>query len=604
MLSTSVDFTNKIDEDTRTIKALVVMHFRTDEAVVKQATASSQYSDSTPPSQACNGRINPTEYIGTGYAPTEMHTPQYGWQGAQEADAEGLLPNQEWLMIEYTKPQLHKNFMFIAQPGMFPVDFVVEARVDGQWVEIESVIGNADYYWGVNTEEGYYADAVRITVSRVTSGNVVIQEFGSINKIIYEDDDVSSISILEEVCDGNHNPIGNVTSNECTITLNNFGSWLSTGNLDSPFKGLLNPKVPFDVYMGVEVDDYVVEYVPMGKFKSTDWTTQTSSLSTTVVGYDKLQEIMAMPIPMIPVVEDISMIDLIQLLFTAIGLKNSEYTIDANVSVLMRMGWLPGPTVGDALAAITTAGLCTISIDRLDRIAVRSNFQNNDDVVTSMTHSNQLVSVDNPQKFTETYSSIKVDYSIPSVGDATEILNITELTIPTGGIVLDNLQFNNGPVYNVTAVKLIGSKFAYVEDIQCGAYSAKLTISNTGSPETVNLVMTGTTVSLTTSSYTEVNAAAVANWGEDLFTIESPLIQYLQSAQKYAKSLLPMLSDPTAYFTAELRGNPSVEPMDIISIDSPTDGVNQSNVVPIRLTFEYDGAISGTLNGRKPLILS
>jgi hypothetical protein len=603
MLSTSAGFKPKINAAQRTIKALVVMHFRSDVVVVKAATASSQLNADTSPDQACNGRVGPATYAGTGNVPAAMQEAQVGWWSAALAE-EGVLPQEEMLTVEYTETISIQNIWWLSQIGLFPTAFVVEARISGDWIEIYNATTHGTPRWGICLDTPLQGDALRIRISKVKGGQLMLQEFGVIDSVFFEDDDIVDFSVLEEVSDSNYNPMGNVTSNECSLSLSDLGGWLVTGSIQSPFKSLLKPKVPFDVYVGVEITPDVVEFVPLGKFKSGDWKGNASSLSVSLSGYDRLQEICNIPMPVVPVVGNTTISSLLRTLFTSLEMDPSEYTIDPSITLPVRLGWLVGPTVGDALRSITIAGLCNISMDRTDRIAVRSNFQNSDAVVAILTDDDQILSVENPQRLLDTHSAVKVNYSLPSVGDKTEILKIADLVIPVGGITLERLAFKSAPVGEVTVVKLLGAKTSTLTDFHYGAYSATLVIANTGTEETVTVVLEGTPITTTVSSYTEKDQPAIDSWGESVVSIESPLIQYLPSAQIYARSVLKMVQDPTAYFDVEFRGDPTIELMDVIRIQSTSDNVNDEKIVPIRIKIDYSGTISATINGRKPIILS
>jgi hypothetical protein len=364
--------------------------------------------------------------------------------------------------------------------------------------------------------------------------------------------------------------------------------------------------------------------VPLGVFRTTDWSSPSSNLEATVTCEDLLYYIGQENVPMLHVVQGTTIGGLFELLFQALGLTSDQYNIDPSLTQPVAIGWIPddsyqaintvstssttnmatGATITtpvlDALQALAIAGCVWVTCDRYGVIQVQSIFTPGDPV-TTWADNTMINQADNPQKFMDIYSQVVVNYNIPYIQASESLLEIQNQIIPTGTTVLSNLCFTDGPVVNLDSVYLSGAVNSRITAISWGAWTLTLTVENTGAQETVTVEAVGEAVGLITSTVTVQDDAAVASIGVKTLTVSCPLIQDQATAQEYAQTLLNFCKDPTVKFTLTIRGDPAVEVRDIVQLVDNVDKIGTVNVVPTRIQLDYDGALSGQVDARKPV---
>jgi antitoxin component of MazEF toxin-antitoxin module len=450
------------------------------------------------------------------------------------------------------------------------------------------------------------SDAYRTAVNADERSHVarVLVYFDGDNNppVVFEDEGITKISLLEEAHAESGNPLGAVSSNELTLGFDNSARIFTPTNQDSPYFGKLKPNVLIRAYLGLETSAGVFEYVPLGVFRTGDWSAPSGSVEATVTCYDRLYELGEKDVPMLPVRRNTTIYKMFEALFKALGLDSGDdYEIDISLNQRIVLGWLPKGKVREALQVLAVAGNCNIISNRYGQIAVRSNFTSGEPV-TILTDNDQIITAENPQRYLDTYSVVKVAYKLPYLKKSASLLKIESLTVPQGGITLQEIEFTSGPVAVVDQVRLIGARNARVGDIQFGAWSITIQITNTGPDETVTLDVTGRTVDMINSAYAAEDAPSIAAFGRKELSIDNVLIQSLSVAKEYATSLLFYVKDPAVKFSLNIRGDPSLEVGDIINLQDTTDKIGTINAVPIRFTLDYDGALSAQAEARKPIV--
>ena len=516
----------------------------------------------------------------------------------------------EELIVDYGRTIRTRNLLLTTSFTSIISDFKIEAYDPntGAWTLVEDVVGNNSYEWA-----RYYPNALRLqklklTVKRMKSpsSRIVVLYFGAVAQLIFEGDDVVDFSILEEMRAEGSAPLGSVTANECSVTFKNDYRWFTPQNKQSPLHGLLKPKTLFEPYLGVEVSPNTFEMVPMGKFRSTDWNAPSTSVDASITGYDRLYEIGDLEVPLLPVLRNVKIKDLFEILFQAIGLQPDEYDIDPTLVQSVQIGWIPEGKVFDALRVMTEAGNCSVTTDRLSRILVRNNFQYIGQPVARFTDDDHIFEIDNPQRILDTYTHVKVDYKLPSLKPVQEILVVDDLEIQPGSTTLRNLKFREAPVALVTTVQLLNNTSCKITHFEYGAWGMNITINNTSSDtEIVKMIVYGRPIELASSAQTAVNYEILASGvKERIYSIDNPLIQNPNVAKIYSAAILDYLSDPLANFSMQTRGNPALELRDIIEVESITDKIPLSRVSIMRSSVRFDGGLSIDIDAKKPIVPS
>jgi hypothetical protein len=116
----------------------------------------------------------------------------------------------------------------------------------------------------------------------------VIEFFTSVQET-YEGRDLFQIHLLEErEVDNNSLPFGTISAAEIDVQLNNIEGRFDPGNMNSPLYGLVKPGRRIRPYLGAELPDGSIEWIPLGVFWSGDWRTPEADVYAETSGRDRL----------------------------------------------------------------------------------------------------------------------------------------------------------------------------------------------------------------------------------------------------------------------------------------------------------------------------
>lgn len=200
---------------------------------------------------------------------------QMGWWGRQIAGVGGAFSAPyPTLTVSFSKrPVFGLKVVGDNMRQEYPVDF--EIRIyDGQiLMHTETVTGNASVKWQSETIVNSATKMVLEIHKWSHEGRQAkIVEFFTSVQVLYFDDDIGFVGILEErdISTGSL-PIGNITANEADIKLNNIDDRYTAGNESSPFSPLVRPNRKIRIWLGLKLPDGIIEYLPMGTFWTGDW---------------------------------------------------------------------------------------------------------------------------------------------------------------------------------------------------------------------------------------------------------------------------------------------------------------------------------------------
>lgn len=603
MLPVSQLFKQKINSDQRTLKAVLEIVFN-DNSALLQATvsASSYYDNTTKPEQACNGRIRPSDYSALIGLPSYLSYPHKGWWSAGRSDANCNI--NETLTITYPQQVYVRTVWFVAERGYFPTDFSIDLLINSSWQTILTVTDNNSHVWIKHLDSALWASGIRIRISKIATPNntVKIYQFGVPYRVCLDDDDLEDMQILEEATSQSGVPLGNVTSNELNVSIRNDHRWLTPSNEDSPFKYDLKPGVRLYPYIGLELLPNQFEFVPMGKFISSDWTMPEQSVFASITGYDMLYELAQQPTPKVPVVTNTTIKGLLETIFFAYGLSPSDFVIDDTLTQPIQMGWLPRGNLFDALGTISEAGNCAITTDRYNRIIVKSNFQE-PEPIAEITSDKDVFELTNPHSYMSVYSGVKVGYKMPVASEIKQVLSATGLEVQAGVTTLKNIPFSQGPVIRLEYYRIKQNSNIKILSIVNDAWTCDIVVQNlSSSPKKIDIEAYGLTVETLDVEFTLTDSKAANMIGKRIYEVNNPLIQSDNVAKLYARSLLEYLKQPDATFKGKIRGNPALELFDIVKADNVAANMNNIIICPTRFEYRYDGSLEVTIEGRKPVI--
>ena len=171
---------------------------------------------------------------------------QFGWWGAQFADQDGYFaqPYPTLTVQHMPRPIRSLKVMGDSARGEYPVDFEIRLYgPDDTLLKTETVTGNDQVSWS-KTLEPQVLDVAKqeliITQWSLPGTCVKIVEFFTSIREIYETGDLMSVRLLEERESSQGSlPVGNISSNEVTLALNNESKEFDVDNEQSPLKNLL-----------------------------------------------------------------------------------------------------------------------------------------------------------------------------------------------------------------------------------------------------------------------------------------------------------------------------------------------------------------------------
>lgn len=186
---------------------------------------------------------------------------QMGWWGAQFAGAGGLFvtPYPALTVTHLPRPIRQLKVVGDTAREEYPVDFNIRLYgPDDTLLKTETVTGNTQVSWQKNLEPQVLDVAKQVLEitkwSRPGTCAKIVEFFTSIREV-YETGDLVSLRLLEErEASQGSLPVGNISSNEITLALNNEDKKFDVDNEQSPLKNLLKPNRRIKVYLGTEIE--------------------------------------------------------------------------------------------------------------------------------------------------------------------------------------------------------------------------------------------------------------------------------------------------------------------------------------------------------------
>jgi hypothetical protein len=191
--------------------------------------------------------------------PDKLMQYQFGWWGKQLAGAEGgfTSPYPALTVTHLPRPIHTLKVIGDTARGEYPVDFEIKLYAqDDALLYTETVTGNTLVSWSKTLPSPVLDVAKQVlTITRWSHEGrqaKIIEFFTSIREV-YETGDLMSLHLLEErEASQGSLPVGNISANELTLTLNNEDKKFDVDNEQSPLKNLLKPNRRIQVWLGAE----------------------------------------------------------------------------------------------------------------------------------------------------------------------------------------------------------------------------------------------------------------------------------------------------------------------------------------------------------------
>lgn len=319
---------------------------------------------------------------------------QSGWYGATRCDASGNFTTNPLLTVEFDpRPVFHLFVAGESNYGEYPVDFTVRLySIDSSGPVLghtEIVTGNTLLNWNKNISSSSLVDIERMTleISKWSHGSrvVKIMEFYTTFIQTIEDEDITRLSLLEErvIADGSL-PVGNISSNEVDIGLQNVklgveGSDIIDpffpANPNSPYHELLTKNRKVVPYLGFELVDGSYEYVKLGTFWTGDWTVVEQDASCKVSARDRMEHLRLSEYKGSTLFKDTNLYDLMISVLTDakdnIPMPDLTWVIDTELqSYEIPYAWFPKKSYFKTIKDIVTACMGQAYMNRDDVLVI------------------------------------------------------------------------------------------------------------------------------------------------------------------------------------------------------------------------------------------
>lgn len=202
-------------------------------------------------------------------SPDKLTQYQFGWWGAQLAGTNGAFvsPYPALTVTHFPRPIHTLKVVGDTAREEYPVDFTIKMYAqDDTLLHTETVTENAEISW----DKALSSPILDVTKqeliitkwSHAGRQAKIIEFFTSIREV-YETGDLVNLRLLEErEASQGSLPVGNISSNEITLALNNEDKKFDIDNEQSPLKNLLKPNRRIQAWLGAEAENAAAENPP------------------------------------------------------------------------------------------------------------------------------------------------------------------------------------------------------------------------------------------------------------------------------------------------------------------------------------------------------
>lgn len=570
-------------------------------------------------------------YVSAPISPTKG---QMGWWGNQLAGAGGVFTAPYPTLTVTFNPRPIRQLKVVGDNNRaeYPVDFIVNMYdEDGALVYTEIVADNDKVDFKLDYENDITQIAkmeLVITKWSHAGRQAKIIEFITSIQEVYEGDDIFSINLVEEreVSQGSL-PVGNISSNEISISLYNRDRKFDAGKTDSPLYQLLKANRKIQAWLGAEVGEEV-EWVPLGVFWSGDWEIPENDIYANTSGRDRLEQLRRTTYANSTVEIDKSLYYLADKILQDAGLTIDEYEIDeALKDIVIPYAYFERMSHREALRIIAEACLGQVYCDRHGKIIITTkqvtsagdiipilsvddelcllqdggtddNTYKLEDGVLYLTLKQLLTGDDyfdkhNPVQWSAIANSVQVNVLPLKPTIELEEVYKSEEEIGEGENQNHTIFFNNSPCVDAT-VNIDG---ATITDVTYYSWGADVTVT---SPIDTTYTLTAMARPLVVQGQQTIvkeDAQSILDNGRIEYVYpDNPLVQTRSQAQTIADKLITYYANPRSDLSLNWRGDPSWLLGDVVSV---LDANELAHYAIVSQDITWDGALSANMEGRR-----
>jgi hypothetical protein len=594
-----IDYTDPFMDQSLTIEA-------SEQANVSYPRQTADSVDQTTHKYAC---LDGTWDLTTGeyhLAPSASMLSQYqmGWWGAQFAGVGGAFtaPYPTLTVTHLPRPIRQLKVVGDTAREEYPVNFEVKLYgPDDTLLKTETVTGNTQVSWS-KTLDSQVLDVAKqvLTITKWSHEGrcaKIIEFFTSIREV-YETGDLVSIRLLEErEASQGSLPVGNISSNEISLALNNESKKFDIDNENSPLKNLLKPNRRIQVWLGAETSDGE-EWVPLGTFWSLDWDSPDDTLEATVTARDRMELLRKGTYQTSQVQQNKSLYELAEDVLQDAGLASDEYIIDTDLqNIIIPYAWFNPVSHREALRQIAEAGLAAAFQNRDGKIQIESFLISGDGPVLEITEDDYFPPLRAPSRQDQVANEIIVDTQpLRPATTPEEVYKSNEpITIPGNTTKTITAFYNQPPVIDAVASLDNPPTGVSITEATYYGWGASIKIQNTNATDKqVTLVIQGKplTVQNKERAIARDETSILENGVLRFEFSANPLVQTLSQAQAIADTLLASVKEPRRDIEVDWRGNPALLLGDRVTVKG-------KDYYIIRQEIDWQGYLQAKLTGRK-----
>ena len=410
---------------------------------------------------------------------------------------------------------------------------------------------------------------------------------------VTKDNYLISCNILEELSCDDSSPLGTVSSNELEFELYNQDDMFTPTNSSGAYYGKIKTNCKVDVLIREELSNG--SWIKMGSYYVSDWKCYQYSNTVLVTCNDKMQSIINMKTPNVPIQSNISVKNFLTSLLIGIGLNGSDFEIDDTLSSqYMKYSYPHSSNLGEVLTEIAKSYLCYIYINRNNVLQVVSMLNFNSDVIATWSDDNQIVEPSVETSIIYNNTSVIVKYLNKYIGPVENMIELTKLTLPTGESILDTI-ITKEPIYEVDAVICECKNLILTSSISQSTNELSIVLDNkhVTEQENVDVTICGKAIKNNSTLYI---SKVIDNIDDDdrPLEISSEYIDNRDIATQVCDIMYNYITEDVPFIDLVIRGNPEIQVGSVVTINDTTNKINGDYIITSQ-KFTFNDSLECTV---------
>ena len=537
------------------------------------------------------------------FLPTDK-VEEIGWWSEQSSDSSGEFAVPLTITVEFNPKAVDVVAVYgDSELNNFPVDFTTKLYAGAVLQYTHTVVDNTEALYIGQIPNQFNITSMVLSITKISHPLVPakVLEFYKSVKEIYDGDRIITMNVLEELhYDTNGIPLGNLSSNELDIVLENFDDKFTPGNTASLVQAYMKRYRLAKPYIGVVVNG-TTNWYSLGTFWTVSWAPDAASSTVAITAFDRMELFNNTEFSTSSIYENYTATALFELILAAAGCGVDEYTIDSIFDdIIIPYTWFERGTHREALRQLAEGTSAFVYVDRTNHIVVTRADIHSDPVITFDDNVN-VIAKSYPTVLSEVTNYVQVEAQLPSIKTGVTVYDSEESTnVGAGQSVVITCVFSQVPVKAITGNTLVGATNTtlVVTDLYC--WGAVLTLTNAGlALETITSIeLVGTTIVQSSGTFALAkNDASILDDGRLPVSVSNRFIQSTIQAQALADYLLSMYLNSRRTVVLDTIGDTSVLLRDSFSVlDAETSDVGEYMMT--RQDIKYDGGLEIQVVGK------